>query len=77
MPMMELGVLSDMFDIKKKALKKLFKQQVKVFISILLVIFYSLSFLPVSLFLITYFLCSEFISNQSFIVVQGIGKCGT
>ncbi|CAH8270424.1 unnamed protein product [Arabidopsis lyrata] len=27
MPMMELGVLSDMFDIKKKALKKLFKQQ--------------------------------------------------
>ncbi|EOA19569.1 hypothetical protein CARUB_v10002621mg [Capsella rubella] len=27
MPMMELGVLSDMFDIKKKALKKLFEQQ--------------------------------------------------
>ncbi|KAL1196768.1 hypothetical protein V5N11_024586 [Cardamine amara subsp. amara] len=27
MPMMELGVLSDMFDIKKKALNKLFKQQ--------------------------------------------------
>ncbi|CAH2073600.1 unnamed protein product [Thlaspi arvense] len=26
-PMMEFGVLSDMFDIKKKALKKLFKQQ--------------------------------------------------
>ncbi|VVB13656.1 unnamed protein product [Arabis nemorensis] len=27
MPMMEFGVLSDMFDIKNKALKKLFKQQ--------------------------------------------------
>jgi hypothetical protein len=27
MPMMELGVLSDMFDIDKKALKKLFTQQ--------------------------------------------------
>lgn len=29
--MMELGVLSDMFDIKKKALKKLFMQQVNIF----------------------------------------------
>lgn len=31
MPMMEFGVLSDMFDIKDKALKKLFKQQVEYF----------------------------------------------
>jgi|APAra0007618328_1042625.scaffolds.fasta_scaffold00757_8 hypothetical protein len=41
--MMELGVLSDMFDIDKKALKKLFTQQVKICISNLFFVFYSFS----------------------------------
>lgn len=50
--MMELGVLSDMLDIKKKALKKLFEQQVEKLHFRTRLFSIHFPFLPTSLFLI-------------------------
>lgn len=70
-PTMKFGVLSDMVGIKDKTLNKLSKQQVKESFQL----FTLFCFLLLHILSESFFLCSEFVSDQASIFLQGNGEC--